>query len=84
MNIDLIPLFPALEKAAREGPGKHELVRIFNAYQRRVPTAERFWTFVDAYGKVWARPKDVEAITLAVLPPVAACQQQSTKSLAAS
>ena len=71
MNIDLIKLFPALEKAAVHGPGKHELVRVFYAYQRRVPIQERFYTLVDErHGVVWVRPKDLEAIKLAVLPPV--------------
>lgn len=84
MNIDLIPLFPALEKAAIHGPGKHELVRVFNAYQRRVPASDRFWTLRDDFGKVWIRPKDIEPIRLAVLPPVDPCQQMCTGGITKS
>lgn len=78
MNIDLIPIFSLLEETAIHGPGRHELVRIFFAYQRRVPVSERFWTFTDNYGKVYVRAKDVEAVKLTVLPPPEKCQQKST------
>lgn len=68
MNIELIPLYPCLEAAAVNGPGKHELVRMFNAHQQREP--ERFWTLTDSYGRVWVRPKDVPLIQQALLPAV--------------
>lgn len=69
MDAQLIPLFPRLEKAAVRGPCKHELVRIFNAYQRR-NSDERIFTLADSYGRVWVREKDIDRVIAAVLPSV--------------
>lgn len=69
MNVDLVPLFPRLVAAAKTGPGKNELIRVFNARQRRNPN-ERIFTLADSYGRVWVREKDVERVIAAVLPPV--------------
>lgn len=63
MLTELIPLFPRLEAAATYGPGKNELVRMFNAYQARNPH-ERIYTLTDNYGRVWVRAKDVERVCL--------------------
>lgn len=69
MNVDLVKLFPLLVKAASHGPGKNELVRVFNAYQARNPH-NLIYTFADPYGNVWIREKDTERVIAAVLPPV--------------
>ena len=63
MFTELIPLFPRLEAAAIYGPGKNELIRMFNAYQTRNPH-ERIYTLTDNYGRVWVRAKDVERVCL--------------------
>jgi hypothetical protein len=69
MLTNLLPLFPRLEAAAVNGPGKHELVRNFAAYQASNPD-ERIFTLTDSYGKVWVREKDVERVCQLILPPV--------------
>lgn len=61
MLTELIPLFPRLEAAAIYGPGKNELIRMFNAYQARNPQ-KRIYTLTDNYGRVWVRAKDVERV----------------------
>ena len=69
MNVELVPLYPRLVKLASSGPGKRELVRMFNARQAR-HVDERFFTLADSYGRVWVRPQDVERIHAALLPSV--------------
>lgn len=67
---ELDPLFSRLAAAAIYGPGKDELVRMFNAYQARNPQ-ERIYTLTDNYGRVWVRVKDVERACLLLGLPVA-------------
>lgn len=67
MEAKLVPLLNRLEKAAVHGPGRHELARVFFAYQARNPD-ERFFVLTDSYGRVWIRDKDFDAAREAVLP----------------
>lgn len=69
MNVELVPLFPRLEKAAVYGPGKHELVRVFFAYQERHPE-ERVFTLTDSYGRVWIRATDFEKVRELIIPTI--------------
>lgn len=64
MNIELIPLFSNLQRAAVRGPGRHELARVFFALP------EKPYHFTDNFGRVWIRPKDLDAVIASVLPPV--------------
>jgi hypothetical protein len=66
MELELMPLFSKLEKAAVHGPGRHELVLIFFALP------EKPYHLIDNYGRVWIRPKDWEKVLAMVIPPVAA------------
>lgn len=61
MLTELVPLFSRLEAAAIYGPGKNELVRIFNSYQSAHPE-NRIYTLTDNYGRVWIRAKDLDRV----------------------
>lgn len=67
VEISLVRLYPHLEAVAVHGPGKHELVRMVNAYQRRAPKGEKFFLLTSNYGDVWVRPKDLDKVTEAIL-----------------
>jgi hypothetical protein len=78
MLTNLLPLFPRLEAAAVHGPGKHELVRNFAAYQASNPD-DRIFALTDSYGRVWIRQKDVERVVALLLPHVITEELVSTR-----